>query len=132
MGTRRRLALAAAVLAIIGLVLLLWRRSPKQTTEATVAAPAAPMEMRTPPAATPAPIQGSRDMGPPTLSEVKRQLEEYKAGAIYPHWSFPLKRDMKFLLEWNHTVAEDTLFGDDPDAGIFFRFDADRGHVMYG
>jgi hypothetical protein len=126
MFTRRRAVLLALGLLALGLALLLWPRKPEKVD---LAAPA-------PPRTAPASAAPSRAIAPgpelaaPSVTQLKKQLEAYKQDAVYPTWSQPLRPDMKFLLEWNKAVANDTLFGDDPGEGLYFRFDADRGAVM--
>jgi hypothetical protein len=64
------------------------------------------------------------------LEILKRQYEDYKAGSIYPDWSYPLTPDQGFLLSWNAAVTND-LPVDDAHR-IFFRFDAEKGRVFAG
>jgi hypothetical protein len=130
MLTRRRTLVLMFVLAALAVVLLWPRnREPVATSAPPSATPSSP-QRTVAAAAVPAPAEDQ--MPPVTPSRVRKQLEDYKKGAVYPPWSYPLTPDMKFLLEWNKAATNDTLFGDTTDEGIYFRFDADRSAVMPG
>jgi hypothetical protein len=72
---------------------------------------------------------GAATAGPPA-ARLRQQYEAYKAGSIYPDWSYPLTPDMEFLLQWNKTVTHDLPVDDEQK--IFFRFDASAGRVFPG
>jgi hypothetical protein len=135
MTTRRRRVLSTLVaLAAVVVVFVLLRGqreealpAPTQDPPATVAAAAAPaapsFRVET---AELHPVEGEA-LG---VDRLKQQYEDYKAGSIYPDWSYPLTPDQDFLLSWNAAVTND-LPVDDAQT-IFFRFDAEKGRVFAG
>jgi hypothetical protein len=125
MTTRRQrvLTILAALAAVVVVFVLL--RGPRE------AVPPAPTQDSPASASTPlpaAPLERVAEAAAARpegidLEILKRQYEDYKAGSIYPDWSYPLTPDQGFLLSWNAAVTND-LPVDDAHR-IFFRFDAE-------
>lgn len=69
------------------------------------------------------------DMSP---DKIRRVLEDYKRDAIYPSWSRPLDPADTYKLKWNAALTSDLEMDDRPGQETLYRFDADRGYVMFG
>jgi hypothetical protein len=127
---RQRVVSVLAALAAVVVVFVLLRgqrevKLPAPTQDAPVVVSAPPRPERVETRVTqPADQEG---LG---VERLKQQYEDYKAGSIYPDWSYPLTPDQDFLLSWNAAVTND-LPVDDAHR-IFFRFDAEKGRVFAG
>jgi hypothetical protein len=129
MSPRLRRGLVAIALLAAAVALLALRRGPERSAAAVAVASArsGEAEARRP---GPALAAGGPRAEAVTLARLQQQYEAYRAGSIYPDWSYPLTQDQTFLTEWNATVTDDLPVD---DAGrIFFRFDAAQARVFAG
>jgi hypothetical protein len=132
MTNRNRRILAVLAALLVAVVVIVSLRGSQE------AAPPAPTQgsVGSPPALTPVALTvGQRPAlrrAPSELAaaQLREQYEHYKAGSVYPDWSYPLTPDQKFLLEWNAPVTHDLPVDDDQK--VFFRFDAEKGRVFAG
>jgi hypothetical protein len=128
---RRAVAVVAAALAVVVVIVFLGgsqETRPPAPTQAAPPAAAAPVARELQVSARPAFARRAGDeLG---AAQLREQYEHYKAGSVYPDWSYPLTPDQGFLLQWNAAVSHD-LPVDDAQT-IFFRFDAEKGRVFAG
>jgi hypothetical protein len=120
---RRRWLIAIALLALIALLGL---RRGSQPSSAGVAPPASSLAAVPVAAWTAPPVPELADA--PSVARLEQQYEAYRAGSIYPDWSYPLTPDQSFLLDWNAAVTSDLPVDD----RVFFRFDAAAARVFAG
>jgi hypothetical protein len=128
---RRVLTVVAAALAVVVVIVFLrgsQEATPPAPTQELPSAAAVPQARELQVTARPA--FARRDQGAPGATQLREQYEHYKAGSVYPDWSYPLTADQGFLLQWNAAVTHD-LPVDDAQT-IFFRFDAEKGRVFAG
>jgi hypothetical protein len=63
---------------------------------------------------------------------LRQVLADYKKAAEFPPWSRPHDEGTAYKLKWNEPVVMDLPLSDAPDDETFYRFNADKAHVMPG
>jgi hypothetical protein len=133
MRSRSKLALVAALLAVIG-GLLWWLHTGDGTATTEAAAPE--REVYRPGRAIERPQVGAPlplvEGGAPTVALLEQRLADYKAVSVYPHWSRPLGEETIDKLDWNRTIVSDLPMDDRPGHELVYRFGADRWSVPHG
>ena len=128
---QRALSLVVALVAAVVVFVLLRGRREEAMPPASTQEAASPETVP----ARPAPGAAAESDGPSApqtvdVARLKEQYEAYKAGSVYPDWSYPMTPDQGFLIEWNKALTSDLPVDD--DGKIFFRFDAGAARVFAG